>query len=104
MAMAQVSIVPLGTGSTSLSGYVAEVARWLEDNRVPHRLTPMGTVIEGEVPDLLSIIGRIHELPFQAGASRVMTLISLDDRRDRAATAQGKLDSVAARLKEGKIA
>lgn len=98
MAIAQVSIVPLGTGSTSLSAYVAQVAEWLENRGVNYRLTPMGTILEGESGDLLEIIGLMHELPFQAGAARVMTLINIDDRRDKKATAQGKVESVEARL------
>ena len=98
MAIAQVSIVPLGTGSSSLSAYVAQVAEWLENRGVNYRLTPMGTILEGEAGDLLEIIALMHELPFQAGAARVMTLINIDDRRDKQATAQGKIESVKARL------
>jgi len=98
MAIAQVSIVPLGTGTTSLSLFVAEIARWLEAAGIVYQLTPMGTILEGEVGSLLDIIKKLHELPFQAGAARVMTLINLDDRRDKPATAQGKMDSVRARL------
>lgn len=98
MAIAQVSIVPLGTGSTSLSAYVAQVAEWLENRGVSYQLTPMGTILEGEAEDLLDIIGLMHELPFRAGAARVMTLINIDDRRDKQATAQGKVESVRARL------
>jgi len=98
MAIAQISIVPLGTGTTSLSVFVAEVARWLEAADIAYQLTPMGTILEGDVGPLLDIVKALHELPFQAGAVRVMTLINLDDRRDKSATAQGKVDSVRARL------
>jgi len=98
MAIAQVSIVPLGTGTTSLSVFVAEAARWLEAADITYQLTPMGTILEGDVESLLNIIKMLHELPFQAGAARVMTLITLDDRRDKPATAQGKVNSVRAQL------
>ena len=94
MAIVQFSVVPLGTGSTSLSSYVARVHQVLEESGVASRLTPMGTVLEGELDELLQVIRRVHELPFEQGAARVMTLINIDDRRDQAATAQAKIDSV----------
>ncbi|MCB2186655.1 MAG: MTH1187 family thiamine-binding protein [Deltaproteobacteria bacterium] len=100
MAIAQLTVVPLGTGSTSLSAYVAQIQRELAELGLTYTLTPMGTVLEGSVPDLLAAVARLHELPFTQGAQRVMTLLNLDDRRDKAATAQGKLDSVRRRLAE----
>ncbi len=98
MAIVQFSVVPLGTGSTSLSQYVAQVHRVLEESGVTNQLTPMGTVLEGELDQLLQVIRRVHELPFEQGAARVMTLINIDDRRDKAATAQAKIDSVREKL------
>ncbi len=98
MAIVQFSVVPLGTASTSLSPYVARIHRLLQHSGVKHHLTPMGTVLEGPLEELLEIIRRCHEVPFDQGAQRVMTLINIDDRRDKEATAQGKLDSVRAKL------
>ncbi len=98
MAIAQVTVVPLGTGTTSVSRYVAEVAAWLEKNGIKYHLTPMGTVLEGETRDLLDIVAQMHEQPFSIGAERVMTLVNLDDRRDKKNTAMGKVASVKARL------
>ena len=43
-------------------------------------------------------MAEIHEVPFEHGAARVMTLVNLDDRRDKQATAQGTVDSVRAKL------
>ena len=98
MAIVQFSVVPLGTGETSLSSYVAQVHRVLRESGLKNQLTPMGTVLEGPLGELLAVIQRVHELPFGQGAQRVMTLINIDDRRDKPATAQGKLDSVRNKL------
>jgi len=98
MAIVQFSVVPLGTGDTSLSPYVARVHQVLAQSGVKHQLTPMGTVLEGPLEKLLEVIRRVHELPFEQGAQRVMTLINIDDRRDKQATAQGKVESVRAKL------
>ena len=94
MAIAQVSVVPLGTGTTGLSHFVSEIVKWLEENKIEYQLTSMGTVLEGEVSEILSIIGRMHELPFQKGAGRVLTMINIDDRRDKPASAKAKIESV----------
>jgi uncharacterized protein (TIGR00106 family) len=98
MAVIQFSVVPLGTATTSLSAYVAEVHRALQQSGVKHQLTPMGTVLEGPLQKLMEVILKVHELPFDKGAQRVMTLINIDDRRDKKGTAQGKVESVLAKL------
>lgn len=98
MAIAQFSIVPLGTGDTSLSRYVAEVHKVLEASGIKHSLTPMGTILEGTPEEIFKVILQVQEVPFAAGAKRVMTLINLDDRRDKEATAEGKLKSVQDKL------
>lgn len=98
MAICQVSVVPLGTKTTSLSPFVAALTKRLDDLPIKHQLTPMGTVLEGGLDEIFEAIRAIHEVPFEHGAARVMTLVNIDDRRDKAATAQGKVDSVRAKL------
>ncbi|TZE82153.1 MTH1187 family thiamine-binding protein [Calorimonas adulescens] len=95
MAIAEVVIVPLGTGSTSLSSYVAaceDVLRKEKDIR--YQLTPMGTVIEGDVHKIVDVVMRMHEVPFEKGALRVSTTLRIDDRRDKEATMEQKVISV----------
>lgn len=103
MAIAEVTVIPVGTASTSLSGYVAEIQRLLLEEqasgRISFQLTAMSTIIEGEMDELLRVIRLIHELPFQAGAQRVCTNIKLDDRRDRKGSIEQKMSSVADRMK-----
>ncbi len=98
MAIVQFSVVPLGTAGTSLSSYVAQIHQALEHCGLVHELTPMGTIIEGPLDRVLDVIKQVHELPFNAGASRVMTLVNIDDRRDKQATAADKVASVRVKL------
>ncbi|MBF0475196.1 MAG: MTH1187 family thiamine-binding protein [Deltaproteobacteria bacterium] len=101
MAIAFVSVVPLGTESTSLSHYVAKVTSVLnKETSVTTTLTGMGTIIEGELADILAVVQKIHEVPFSEGAHRVMTNINIDDRRDKKSSAQAKVASVKAKLGE----
>lgn len=97
--IAQVTVVPLGTGTPSLSGYVADVEKVLRQKKqITTMLTPMATILEGELDDILAVIREVHEIPFANGAQRVSTRISIDDRRDKKASMSGKVESVESKL------
>ncbi|PYI51277.1 MTH1187 family thiamine-binding protein [Paenibacillus flagellatus] len=100
MAIVEITVIPVGTDDTGLSGYVADMQRILEreGGSIRYQLTPMSTLIEGELSDLLAVVRRLHESPFSAGAGRVCTTIKIDDRRDRPSSMEQKMRSVAERL------
>jgi uncharacterized protein (TIGR00106 family) len=99
MAMMEITVVPIGTGTPSLSAYVAGVVRELQAAGLEYELGPMGTVVVGEVEQLLEVARRMHEAPFAMGAARVATTIKLDDRRDKELTIAGKVGAVQEKLK-----
>lgn len=99
MVIAEITVVPLGTGTPSLSRFVAEAVKALEDSGIKYTLTPMGTVLEGSLEEVLEAVRMLHRLPFNKGAQRVSSRIVIDERRDKDATAQGKIESVEKRLK-----
>ena len=98
MAVVEVSITPLGTATTGVSGYVAGCVKIVRESGLAWQLTPMGTIIEGDLDEILIVIRMMHEAPFQAGAVRVSTLIKIDDRRDRSHSMAGKMASVEQQL------
>ncbi len=97
MAIAEISVVPLGTGSTSVSRYVAECLKVLKASGLSYEIHGMGTIVEGDLEALLSVLRRMHEVPFREGAQRVVTTIRVDDRRDKTGSAKSKVASVKAR-------
>src|SRR6056297_401616 len=100
MVIAELTIVPIGTESTSLSSYVAGCHEILKDqDKVIYRLTPMGTILEGKLDDIFEITKKMHEVPFDKGALRVTTNLKIDDRRDKEAKMDKKINSVAEKLK-----
>jgi uncharacterized protein (TIGR00106 family) len=99
MAVVFVSITPLGTGTPSVSPWVAGVERILRGTSLKHQLTAMGTIIEGDLDEVLAVIRKMHEHPFTQGAVRVSTLVKIDDRRDKEHTIAGKLRSVEEKLR-----
>jgi uncharacterized protein (TIGR00106 family) len=99
MAVCSVSVVPVGTGSTSVSHYVARCHEILAGTEgIKFRLTPMSTVIEGELRTVLAVVAKMHEVPFEKGAMRVLTTVIIDDRRDSELTMDGKISSVMEKL------
>lgn len=99
MAIADVTIIPVGTNGPSVSEYVAEIHQVLDQykDKVRVQLTPMSTLIEGELRDVFEVIQVIHEVPFQKGAVRVATNIRIDDRRDKKVSMQDKVRAVEAK-------
>ena len=98
MALMHLTIIPLGTQSTSVGEFVVDIQKALEGAGMPFQLTDMGTIIEGDSKDLLQLADQLAELPFNKGAQRVVTQISLDDRRDKKVSLGDKQASVTARL------
>ncbi len=93
--IAEITVVPLGTGSTSLSQYVADVENVLKKySDLKTKLTPMSTVVEGDLDRILEAVREMHETPFKKGAKRVSTRLSIDDRRDKEASMDAKIESV----------
>lgn len=103
MAIVEVTITPLGTATPSVSPWVAEAHRVLEQEAAARGLksllTPMSTILEGDLDAILQAIRKAHEAVFGAGALRVSTTIRIDDRRDKQATMAGKLQSVESKLR-----
>lgn len=100
MAIVEVTTFPLGTETPSVSKYVAAVQRILDEapENISFQMTPMGTVIEGELTEILSVIQRMHEQSFKEGAMRVYTTIHIDERRDKHASMAQKMKSVEEKL------
>jgi len=99
MAVVFLTIAPLGTGTPSVSKYVAGVEKILRGTSLEHQLTAMGTIIEGDLDEILAVVRKMHEHPFTMGAVRVSTLLKIDDRRDKEHTIAGKMKSVEDKLK-----
>jgi uncharacterized protein (TIGR00106 family) len=94
MIIAQLSIAPLGKG-TSVSTYVKIVRETLKKEHVTFQTNPMATVIETkDLTTLFHVIQKAHQAVIDAGAERIITEIKIDDRRDKEATMDSKLQSL----------
>lgn len=83
MVVAELSVVPLGTESTSVSEYVTAAWEELRGSGLKCSLGPMGTTVEGEsLEAVYTAIARAQNAVFDLGAGRVYSVIKMDDRRD----------------------
>ncbi len=99
MAIAEISIVPLGTKTPSVSQYVARAIKVLEKEKdINYEITPMGTIVEGDLDRILAVVRKMHEGVFGEGVARVSTTVKIDDRRDKAQGMKDKVDSLKKKL------
>src|SRR4030042_4149453 len=99
MAIAEISVVPLGTKTPSVSQYVARAIKVLERERdIRYEITAMGTIVEGDLERILALVKKMHEVVFEEGVARVLTTVKIDERRDKAQGMKEKVDSLRKKL------
>jgi uncharacterized protein (TIGR00106 family) len=94
--MVEFSVVPMGRGA-SVSPIIAEVMKIVVASGVSYRANPMGTVLEGEWDQVMSVVKACHHLVMQ-NADRVITTIKVDDRKGTGPRMDQKLASVEEKL------
>jgi uncharacterized protein (TIGR00106 family) len=90
------SIIPIGIGS-SLGANIAEVLKIIDASGLPYKVNPMGTVVEGEWDEIMKLIKKCHKTVMKSG-ERVITTISIDDRRGKPNRIEGKVRSIEKRI------
>ena len=99
MAIAEISVVPLGTRTPSVSQYVARSVKVLErEEGIKYETTAMGTIIEGDLDRILAVVEKMHEATFGEGVVRLLTTVKIDDRRDKVQGMKEKVDSLRKKL------
>ena len=102
MALMEITVAPFGVG-TSLSPYVAKSIEVLQATPgIEYETNSMGTIVRGNVEQLLSVAGKMHQAMLDAGALRVSTSLRIDDRVDKEATMTSKLKSLKEKLGKSK--
>ena len=94
MVIAEISVISLGSGA-SVSKFVKAALKAIKTSKVKFTVGPMSTTIETDsIDELFEVIKKAHESAFEMGSKRVVTLIKIDDRRDRNSSIQRKLNSI----------
>lgn len=100
MIIAEITVVPIGTKTPSVSKYVSKAVDELKRLGLKPELTAMGTIFEAEeMSVVLKAFETVHESVFEQGAERVATTLKIDERRDKEGTIKQKMQSVASAQK-----
>src|SRR5512136_1853212 len=98
--IADFCLVPIGVG-VSVSKYIAECEKILNEAGLKTHLHAYGTNIEGEWEEVFAAIRRCHERVHEMGAPRISSTIRLGTRTDREQTMEDKVRSVQEKLQGG---
>ena len=90
------SIVPIGNES-SLSTKVAEILKIVSESGINYKLHAMGTILEGDWDEIMRLIKKCHKRMIK-DSDRVLTTITIDDRKGRTGRISGKVKSVERKL------
>ena len=96
-----ISVVPVGTESTSLSKFVASVLKAFKENNIKFQLTPMNTVVySDDIDDILKAIKTAHDAIIKEGIKRVVIAVNIDARHDKERSPEDKVKAVMEKLEE----
>ena len=90
-------VIPVGV-DVSLSPYVAECQRILEQSGLEFEMHAYGTNIEGDWDAVFAVVKECHERVHAMGAPRVTTTLKVGTRTDRPQSMVDKIESVRKKL------
>jgi uncharacterized protein (TIGR00106 family) len=90
----EVSVVPIGTGETSVSSYVRAAIKIIEETDLEYEINSMGTCVQGEWDEIFSTLKAVHDELAKMGCNRIVTTVKIDDRRDKFGTMDAKVAAV----------
>ncbi len=96
MVLMEFSMFPIGRGE-SLSPYVARTLDIIDKSGLNYRLTAMGTIVEGEIAQVLELMRQCFEA-MAADCDRVSCSAKLDYRKGSQSRLDAKVRSVEEKL------
>jgi len=94
--LAEFAVIPIGSGS-SIGDQLAAALRIVDESGMPYKVNPMGTVVEGEWDDIMSLIKKCRE-EIMKNEERVLISITIDDRKGKPNRIKEKVASIEKRL------
>jgi uncharacterized protein (TIGR00106 family) len=96
MVLLEFSMSPLEKGA-SVGEYVTRSLKIIDESGLDYRLHAMGTIVEGEIDDVLGVLKRCLEA-MAADCDRITCTAKLDYRRGHSGRLETKVASVEAKL------
>jgi uncharacterized protein (TIGR00106 family) len=96
MVLLEFSMAPLEKGA-SVGEYVARSLKIIDESGLDYRLHAMGTIVEGEIDDVLGVLKKCFE-SMAAECERITCTAKLDYRRGHTGRLEAKVRSVEKKL------
>ncbi|HUX93768.1 MAG TPA: MTH1187 family thiamine-binding protein [Ignavibacteriaceae bacterium] len=90
-------VIPIGVG-VSVSKYIAEIQKILQQSGLNYKMHAYGTNVEGEWDEVFAIVKICHQAVHEMGAPRISTSMRIGTRTDREQTMEDKIKSVEVKL------
>lgn len=97
MILLEFSIYPIGKGE-SLSKYVSKAIDIISKSKLPYKVGPMGTVIEGNWDEIFAVLKRCFN-NMKKNSNRIDFHIKADYRKGRRRAIESKVKSVEKKLR-----
>ena len=88
-ATTELQVVPIGKG-VSVRREITRVVEMLQEYDFILETHASGTNIEGELAEILTAVGQIHEALHKEGSIRLISYLKLETRTDKTPTLAGK--------------
>ena len=72
-----IQILPRTEGGQSVIPFVDEAISLIQQSGLPYRVAPLETTIEGDLPELLTLVQRIHEKMIELGCPSTLSQIKI---------------------------
>jgi len=93
--LVDIAVEPLGTSSPSISKYIKKVFEVLDRKGIKYYPAPSMTTMElDDITKLGYILKEINDELEKMGVKRVVTLLKVDDRRDKENSIDHKLEVI----------
>ena len=96
MILLEFSMVPLGKGE-SVSKYVSRSLDIISKSGLDYRLNPMGTVLEGEWDEVMSVVKQCYAA-MSEDCSRISCSIKIDSRQGKKGRLDSKIEAIESQL------
>ena len=96
--VAEIAMIPVGTGSTSISRMLADSVKVLDKFGLEYDVTSTGTNVQGDMDTIMKAVREMDEVPFREGAERVVLMVRFDDRRDKSISLDYEEESLAEKM------
>ncbi|EEQ38233.1 putative autophagy-related protein [Clavispora lusitaniae] len=97
--LADVCLIPIGTGKTSVSDEVAIITKLARNSHLECTLHSAGTTIAGPWSEVMELIGQFHVVLHEKGVVRIQSDIRVGTRTDKNQKPQDKIDVVEQKIK-----